>query len=207
MGESDTEQPSEDKEIEKSRATKEQIGGKDDGLCRQASRNWPTESGEFQSARSTPYSSMTSETDTHKPSTPMAEQQEREMGDAMFSHPEGLPNSVCELQQLLSQQSIRFQKAEKRARYFEAEYHEATRNLIQLKRDLQEKDKTMKGELEKTDAKMKSIQRHSKSQSQQVLVLHNEAKVKRQPREPTISTKRSVVIHTAAFSMATQQVI
>ena len=77
------------------------------------------------------------------------------------------------------------QKVEKRARYFEAEQYEALENLIKLKRDLQEKDKTMKnamGELEKTDAKMKSIQRHSKSQSQQILVLHNEAKVKRQPR-------------------------
>ena len=188
MGESDcdTEQPSPDKELEKPRATKEQMGGKDDGLCRQPSQSWPTESGEFQSARSTPYSSKISETATHDPSTPTTEQQEREMEEAMSSRPEGLPNSVSELQQELSQQSIRFQKAEKRARYFEAEYHEASRNLVELKRDLQEKDKTMKnavGELEKTDAKMKSIQRHSKSQSQQILVLHNEAKVKRQPCE------------------------
>ena len=90
-----------------------------------------------------------------------------------------------ELSQELSQQSIRFQKVENRARYFEAEYHGDSRNLVKLKRDLQEKDEVIKnavGELEKTDAKMKSIQRHSKSQSQQILVLHNEAKVKRQPR-------------------------
>ena len=148
----------------------------DDRLCRQVSM-----SGDYQSARSTPFSSLTSATATHtheSSSTPTAEPEGEERGEGMLSTSEDYHHTVSELKQELLELQTTYQKAENRAKYFEDEYHKLMKTHLKLKQDFQEKEKAMKKTAEELERTKSSIQRHSTAQSQQILVLQDEAKVR-----------------------------
>lgn len=169
----------------------EQLKVKDDQiirLCQQASQSQGSESGEFLSARSTPYSSMTTETathDTHETNTHTRQQGGKATNEAMFSHSEE-PPYVRRLRQQLQQREEQWEKAENRARYFEKEYHKMMKENAGFKAEpkgddaAQAKDQAIKAlteKLKKAEAKMKKIHEHSTSQSQTIHMLQNEAKV------------------------------
>ena len=183
-------QPKE-KEVERLKSdllkANEQLKEKDDEiyrLCRQASQSQGTESGEFLSAKSTPYSSMTTETATHEPNTHTRQQGGRVTDEAVFSHSEE-PPYVGHLRQQLEEPEEQWKKAEKRARYFEREFHKMMEENAAFKVEpkgdgIQAKDQAIQelvGKLKKAEAKMKKIQEHSTSQSQTIHMLQNDAKV------------------------------
>ena len=183
-------QPKE-KEVERLKSdllkANEQLKEKDDEiyrLCRQASQSQGTESGEFLSARSTPYSSMTTETATHEPNTHTRQHGRKATEEAVFSHSEE-PPYVGHLRQQLEEREEQWKKAEKRARHFEREFHimmkENAAFKVEPKGDrIQANNEAMQelvGKLKKAEAKINKIQAHSTSQSQTIHMLQNEAKV------------------------------
>ena len=148
----------------------------DDWLCRQVSM-----SGDYQSARSTPFSSLTSDTATHtheSSSTPTTEPEGEERGEGMLSTSEDHHHTVSGLKQELLELQTTYQKAENRAKHFKEEYHKLMKTHYELKQDFQEKEKAMKKTAEELERTKSSIQRHSTAQSQQILVLQDEAKVR-----------------------------
>ena len=135
----------------------------------------------FCNRMSTPFSSLTSDTATHtheSSSTPTAEPEGEERGEGMLSTSEDHHHTVSGLKQELLKLYTMYQKAENRAGYFEEEYHELMKTHLNLKQDFQEKEKAMKKTAEELERTKSSIQRHSTAQSQQILVLQDEAKVR-----------------------------
>ena len=140
-------------------------------LCKQVSQAKPNVDDDFHSLSSTPFSSLPAEPPAANPDTssaPTTHATKHELGECR------------EVSSAVQECVGQLREEERRAKYFEKEYHRLEEECATLRlaagggggtvADLREK-------LAKTESRLEAIERHSKSQSQRTHTLQNEAKV------------------------------
>ena len=150
-------------------------------LCKQVSLAKPNVDDDFHSLSSTPFSSLPAEPPaaSSAPTTHATKHELGECREVMFAS-SAVQEYVGQLRKQSEDLNIQWKEEERRAKYFEKEYHRLEEECATLRlaaggggstvADLREK-------LAKTESRLEAIERHSKSQSQRTHTLQNEAKV------------------------------